>query len=406
MPAFYKTFMYRAKQSLIGRMLTKPQPKPTTFIGPDSALQLSRAIAQFGIGKLLVVTDKPLVELGALDATLAALSEHGVEAHVYDGVLPDPTTQVVDAGIALLKSHSCEAVLAFGGGSSIDCAKVIALAAANDCTASDCTGFNQSDLPALPFYAVPTTAGTGSEATCIAVISDNETHAKNAVIDNSIIPRAAALDPIIMRGLPAHITAATGMDALTHAIESYMGGFGTPETDTYGLASARLVFDNLAEACQNGSNLEAREAMALASYYGGLAITHALVGYVHAISHNLGARYGVPHGLGNAMVLPHVLELLKDAGAEKMAEIAVHCRLGEAGEPDAVLAQKLIDRVWALNREIGIPATTDVIKTADIDALVEAALTEGSGYPTPRFFEPEECRGVLLRLQSQSAAAA
>jgi alcohol dehydrogenase class IV len=399
-PAFYKEWFYRGKLALIGKMLGKPQPKPMTLVGPGSSAQLSKAIGQFGIQSLLVVTDKPLRELGVLDSTLAALASHGVSTRLYDGVLPDPTAKVVNAGIAMLKEHGCEAVLAFGGGSSIDCAKVIALGSANDCQAEECIGPNKCKLPALPLFAIPTTAGTGSEGTCIAVISDNETHEKGGVIDSTIIPKVAALDPEVMQGLPAHITAATGMDALTHAIESYIGTFGNQETDFYGLASAKLVFKYLPTACSDGSNLEAREAMALASYYGGLAITQALVGYVHAISHNLGARYGIPHGLGNAMVLPHVLELLKGDAKAKMAELAVHAGLGSSGEAESVLAQKLVDRVWQLNREIGIPETSDLIQAEDIDELVDVALAEGSAYPTPRFFEREECRALLVRLSA------
>ena len=400
MPAFYKEWFYRGRLALVGKMLGKPQPKPVTFTGEGASAQLSRAIGQFGVDSLLVVTDSPLRELGVLDATLAALAEHGVSTHVYDGVQPDPTAKVVDDGIAMLNAKGCKAVLAFGGGSSIDTAKVVALGAANGCLAQDCTGANKCKQPALPFFAIPTTAGTGSEATCIAVISDNDTHEKGAVIDASLIPRAAALDPAVMQGLPAHITAATGMDALTHAIESYIGTFGNEETDFYGLASARLIFHYLPRACSDGADMEAREAMALASYYGGLAITQALVGYVHAVSHNLGARYGVPHGLGNAMALPHVLELLKADAAPRMAQLAVHCGIGEADEGEAALADKLVQRVWQLNRDIGIPETSDAIKAEDMDELVDAIMAEGAGYPTPRFFEREECRGVLERLRT------
>ena len=400
MPAFYKEWFYRAKLSLMGRMITKPQPKPMVFVGPDSSLQLCKIIAQFGTRSILVVTDKPLVELGVLNGTLEALEGHGVTAHIYDGVLPDPTQKVVDDGIAVLRQHNCDSVLAFGGGSSIDAAKVIALAGGNNCLAADCEGVNKCALPSLPFFAIPTTAGTGSEATFIAVISDNETHQKAAVIGPGIIPKAAALDPVLMQGLPAHITAATGMDALTHAIESYIGTWETEETNYYGLASTKLVFDNLAEACHNGSNLAAREAMALASFYGGLSITNALVGYVHAVSHNLGARYGVAHGLGNAMVLPHVLDMLKEVSAKKLGEIAVHVGLGQSSEGDAVLAQKVIDKVWELNTQIGIPRTTDVIKEEDIEDLLDDVLSEGSAYPTPRFFERAECRTLIDSLRT------
>jgi alcohol dehydrogenase class IV len=290
--------------------------------------------------------------------------------------------------------------MAFGGGSSIDAAKVIALAAANDCKAEDCLGLKQCKLPALPFFAVPTTAGTGSEATMIAVISDNETHDKSGVIDPALIPRATALDPLIMKGLPPHITAATGMDALTHAIEAYIGVWEMPETRYYSMSAIKLIFDNLPEAVANGDNLDAREAMAMASYYGGLAITNALVGYVHAVSHNLGAKYGVPHGLGNAMVLPHVLELMKGAAAEKMADIAIHAGLGDASEGHAVLADKLVAKVRELNATIGIPETTDVIREEDIKDLVDAALQEGSGYPTPRYLERSECEALVRGLMA------
>lgn len=400
MPAFHKELFYKAKLSLMGKMITKPQPKPLLYLGANSNKQLCKTIAQFGAKKILIVTDKPLVELGVLASTLEALAENGVQTQVYDGVLPDPTRTVVNAGLAMLRASACDSVLAFGGGSSIDAAKVIALAGANNCQAEDCEGVRKNKLPALPFFAIPTTAGTGSEATFIAVISNDETHQKGAVIDPSIIPKAAALDPIIMQGLPPHITAATGMDALTHAIESYIGIWETDETNYYGLASSKLVFDNLATACSNGEDLAAREAMALASFYGGMAITNALVGYVHAISHNLGARYSIPHGLGNAMVLPHVLERLKGVSAKKLGEIAVNAGLGDKGEPDSALAQKVIDKVWALNAEIGIPKTTDVIKEEDIEGLIDAALAEGSSYPTPRFFEREECREILQSLRA------
>jgi alcohol dehydrogenase len=404
-PALYKTWLYRARLAIIGKMLLKPQPKPMAFSGPGSSANLCKAISQFGLKNLLIVTDKPLRELGLLDKTLADLAAHDVSYQIYDGVLPDPTLQVVDAGLAVLNANHCDAVLAFGGGSSIDTAKVVALAGANGGNAESCLGVNKCKQGALPLFAIPTTAGTGSEGTCIAVVSDNETHSKSAVIDNSLIPKAAALDPEVMLGLPASMTAATGMDALTHAIESYIGTFGNTETDFYGLASAKLVFKYLPTACSDGQNMEAREGMSLASYYGGLAITQALVGYTHAISHNLGARYGVAHGLGNAVALPHVLDLLKDDAQDKMAALAVHCELGKAEEDKAALAQKLIDSVRELNRTVGIPETIESIQEIDINELAGLALIEGSSYPTPRFLDTDDCRGILKRMSVAPAQA-
>jgi len=393
--ALHKKILYRLVQVPMRLLMMKPQPKPAMFLGPGSAAQLCDCIASLGFKKILIVTDKPLLDLGVINPTIDALNKAGVASVVYDGVVPDPTHAVVNRGIARLQQESCDAVLAFGGGSSIDAAKVIALGAANGFTTAQCLGVNKCKHSALPFFAIPSTAGTGSEATFIAVISDDESHAKDVAIDPSLIPKAAALDPEVMRGLPRHITAATGMDALTHAIESYIGKWENDETNYYGLAASRLAFNNLTEACNNGDNLKAREAMALASYYGGLAITNALVGYTHAISHNLGAKCGIPHGLANAMVLPHVLALLQSSATEKLADIAVYCDMGSREESAQALAGKLIERVWALNDAIGIPRTTDAIKAEDIDDIVKAALSEGGTYPSPRFLTKTECRGVI-----------
>jgi alcohol dehydrogenase len=400
MPAFYKEWGLKAFLSLKKRVVMTPQPRPAVFVGKDSALELCNTIAHFGFRNLLIVTDKPLRELGVINPMITRLQERGVNAHIYDGVLPDPTVQVVDNGIAFLKQNNCDAVLAIGGGSSIDAAKVIAMAASNGFTAMECVGLKKSKVPTLPLFAVPTTAGTGSEVTVAAIISDNETHEKLVVADPRIIPSGAALDSEIMRGLPPHITAATGMDALTHAIESYTNTWDTEECLAYGRTATKMIFDNLARACNNGDDLDARQSMALASYYAGLAFTTCLVGYVHAVSHQLGRAYGVPHGLGNAMVLPHVLELLKDSASKRLAELAVYAELGDQSESDSALAQKLIDRIWSLNAEIGIPKTTDVIREEDIDDIVDAALKEGNGYPVPRFLERDECVNLVRGLRS------
>jgi len=400
MPVFYKEWGYRARLGLMKRIMMSPNPRPAIYLGPGAALQLCHNIARFDLKNVLIVTDKPLLELGVLDEAMSTLNAAGVQTTIYHGVKPDPTVSVVRDGLNLLKASGCDSVLAFGGGSSIDSAKVIALAAANNLDVEACVGLKKAKLPPLPLFAVPTTAGTGSEATVVAVVSDDQTHEKLMVADPRIIPMAAALDPVIMQGLPAHITAATGMDALTHAIESFINTWETPETRQYGLAATKLILDNLADACADGQNLPAREAMAIASYYAGLAFTTALVGYVHAVSHQLGGHYGVPHGLGNAMVLPHVLELLRDSAQRPLAELAVHCKLGEASETDESLAEKLIDRIWALNAEIGIPRTTDVIKEEDISVIVTAALSEGSRYPVPRFLERSECETLVRGLRS------
>ena len=371
------------------------QPRPVTFIGPGSVKQLCEGIAQFGLKKIFLVTDKPLVELGLIDGAKQVLQEQGLEVTVYDGVLPDPTFKLINDGLTLLKSSQSDGVLAFGGGSTMDAAKIMALAAANDMAPEDLVGLNKAKLPCLPLFVVPTTAGTGSEVTVVAVPSDDETHAKQPVADNKIVPAACALDPTIMTGLPPLITSATGMDALTHAIESYIGNWGTPETRRLGSAAVKLIFQHLPTACEDGNNLASREAMALASYYAGLAFSKAFVGFVHAISHQLGAHYGIPHGLGNAVVLPHVLEYSKVEAQQKMAELMVSAGLGEATEGEAALAQKLIDKVVELNDRVGIPRGFEQIKREDIAEISAGACKEGNSYPVPKYMDLQDCTAIL-----------
>ncbi|MCX2980445.1 iron-containing alcohol dehydrogenase [Halieaceae bacterium IMCC14734] len=400
MPAFHKVIRYKLLRSLMKKVINKPQPKPAMFVGPDSSLQLCGTIAHFGVKKILLVTDRPIIELGLHVAAVAKLNSLGVEVCIYDEVKPDPTVSVIEAGIKCLKENQCDAVLAFGGGSSMDSAKVIAMAAGNNLTVPECMGFGKAKLPTLPLFAIPTTAGTGSEATMAAIVSDDETHAKNAVADFKLVPSAAALDPSLMLGLPPHITAATGMDALTHAVESYTGVWSTPETDHYCLAATKLIFENIETAYSDGQNIAAREAMALASYYAGLAFTQAMVGYVHAISHQLGAHYGIAHGVGNAMALPPVMEMLKGAATTELAELAVHVGLGNGDEAPEQLADRFIGRIWELNDKLGIPRQTELIQDKDIPVIVAAAMKEGNGYPVPRFIENSECEALLRGLQS------
>jgi alcohol dehydrogenase len=203
-----------------------------------------------------------------------------------------------------------------------------------------------------------------------------------------------------MTGLPPHITSATGMDALTHAIESYIGTWATPETERLGSAAVKLIFQHLPTAYEDGNNLASREAMALASYYAGLAFSKAMVGFVHAISHQLGAHYGIPHGLGNAVVLPHVLEYSKDEAQQKMAQLVVNAGLGEAGEGEANLAQKLIDKVVELNTRVGIPRGFEQIKAGDITELATDACKEGNSYPVPKYMDVQDCSAILQGLIS------
>lgn len=378
-------------------------PRPTLFVGADSAQRLCVSIGQFGFRRVMIVTDAVLVKLGLVEPLRIALQAQGIDVAVHDGITPDPTYPVLQAGFEAVKAHRSDAILAVGGGSAIDAAKVIGAMAVTGKSPAQLIGMLKVSKPMLPLFAIPTTAGTGSEVTVAAVVTDPVQHSKSAVIDPKLVPLAAALDAKLMQGMPKPITAATGMDALTHAVEAYLNRWPHAETAQHCTAAVRMIFGNLQRAYDDGSDLAAREAMALASFYAGLAFTKAYVGYVHAFSHKIGGMYGVPHGLANAITLPYVLDFLKDAPLvqQRLAELAVVIGAGNAGEPEAALAQRFIDRVRELNRGVGIPEKMAALKAADVPEVARAAMVEAArDYPVPKSMTLAESQALLQRLQA------
>jgi alcohol dehydrogenase class IV len=320
---------------------------------------------------------------------------------VHDGITPDPTYPVLQAGYEAVRVHRSDAILAVGGGSAIDAAKVIGAMAVSGKSPAQLIGMLKVGKPMLPLFAIPTTAGTGSEVTVAAVVTDPVAHAKSAVIDPKLVPLAAALDPLLMRGMPKPITAATGMDALTHAVEAYINRWPHADTEQHCIAAVRMIFGNLQRAYDDGNDMQAREAMALAAFYAGLAFTKAYVGYVHAFSHKLGGMYGVPHGLANAITLPYVMDFNKDAprARERLAKLAVVIGAGKEGEPQDALAQRFIDRVRELNRGVGIPEKVAALKAADITVIARAAMIEGArDYPVPKNMSLGEAERLLQQM--------
>lgn len=388
---FFRKLKHKAFMKFAAFMLQfAPGVSYMAFAGEGSARSLCRHIGQSGVRKVLVVTDKPLRELGIVDTAIAGLADEGVEYAIYDGVLPDPTYQIVSDGKAVYESEGCDGILAIGGGSSIDAAKVIGVSLTHEGDPKDYVGFGlaKEDLP--PLYAVPTTAGTGSEATMGAVISDTETHEKGIISGKGMLPRAACLDPALMTGLPPHITAATGMDALTHAVEAYISIWDRGDAKEKAASAAKLIFAHLPEACGNGSNIRVRDAMAQAAYQAGQAINQVNVGNVHAIAHQLGARYGIPHGQANAMVMPHVLELSKVAAATPLSDLA---RMVGCNSVD-----EFIQAIRQLNESLGLPLKAEGLKAEDYDAITEGALAEADGYSVPYMMSPADVRHVLSQL--------
>jgi alcohol dehydrogenase class IV len=376
-----------------------PIPQPMLLIGPGASRRLGQALCGFGHKKILIVTDRVVSGMGLPDALTKALSEGGTGHVVFDAVTADAPIPIIEKGIAFYEKHRCDAVVAFGGGSPMDAAKTIALAVANKKPPRKLVGYFKGLRSPEPIYAVPTTAGTGSEVTVAAVVSDPETNRKLVIADARLVPTMAALDPLLMIGLPRHVTAATGMDALTHAIEAFVGHWSTSHTDQMALAAVGMIYGNLRIAYRNGRNLAAREQMSLAATYAGLAFTRANVGYVHAIAHQLGGKYHTPHGLANAIVLPHVLRFLSPAITKRLAVLAVRAGVGKKGERPAVLAKKFLDSVEALNRDLGIPRHLDALREADVPELAKAACWEAdTNYPVPRYMSREICEGLLRQI--------
>jgi alcohol dehydrogenase len=376
-----------------------PIPQPVLLVGPGASRRLGQAICGFGHRKILIVTDKVVAGMGLPKALIEALSAGGTAHVVFDAITPDAPIPVIEKGIAFYEKHGCDAIVAFGGGSPMDAAKTIAHSVANRKHPRQLVGYFRGLRAPVPIYAVPTTAGTGSEVTVAAVVSDPKTNRKLVIADTRLVPAMAALDPSLMTGLPRHVTAATGMDALTHAVEAFIGQWSTGHTDRMALAAVGMIYDNLRVVYKNGRNLAAREQMALAATYAGLAFTRANVGYVHAIAHQLGGKYHTPHGLANAIMLPRVLEFLSPAITKRLAILAVRAKVGKEGQRPTILAKKFLESVEALNRDLGIPRYLDALREEDIPDLAKAACWEAdTNYPVPRYMSPETCAAILRQV--------
>ncbi len=377
-----------------------PIPQPTLLVGPGASAPLGRAIAGFGHRRIMLVTDPVVAKLGLArpltEAVRSASPSVDEKLVVFDQIAADAPIPVIAKGIELFRYAKCDALAAIGGGSAIDAAKAIGLAAANGKHPRELVGYFRGLHAPPPIYAVPTTAGTGSEVTVAAEISDPQREAKLVIADTRIVPKMAALDPELMVGLPREVTAASGMDALTHAIEAFIGYWGTRFTDRMALSAVGLIFENLPRAYEHGDDLAAREQMALASTYAGLAFTRANVGNVHAIAHQLGGKYHTPHGLANAVMLPHVLRFSSEAIVAKLAVLARHAKVGGADEPEAQIAQKFLDAIDALSRRVGIPRYLDALREEDIPQLARAACREADlNYPVPRAMSQQDCEALL-----------
>ena len=279
-------------------------------------------IKTLGFKHALIVTDKPLVNIGLVGEVVEKLGQNGITSTVFDGVQPNPTVGNVEAGLALLKANQCDFVISLGGGSPHDCAKGIALVATNGGSIKDYEGLDQSAKPQLPLVAINTTAGTASEMTRFCIITDEARHIKMAIVDKHTTPLLSVNDPELMLKKPASLTAATGMDALTHAVEAYVSIAANTITDACAIKAIELIQGNLVNAVKQGQDIEAREQMAYAQFLAGMAFNNASLGYVHAMAHQLGGFYDLPHGVCNALLLPHVQEYNAKVVPHRLKDIA------------------------------------------------------------------------------------
>lgn len=379
---------------------------PKVFRGPNSSLALLAEVASQHHSAILLVSDSALSQLGVRGPIQAELTRLQIPYQLFDQITPDPTNAQIEAGFQVLQQSGATALLAVGGGSVMDAAKLIAARAKNNKSVLKMSGLLRVSRGMLPVYAIPTTAGTGSEATIAAIVSDPANKRKLPLIDVRLLPTAAALDASLMTALPPGITASTGMDALTHAVEAFVSRNATRTTDQQALTAAKAIFNYLPRAYQNGADLEARQQMAEAAHLAGKAFTVAGVGYIHAIAHQLGAYYHLPHGLANAMVMPTVLQYSEPKARRKMALLAKHCQLVGAETTEQEAAQALITAIRQLNQDFGIADKVAELQAADIPAIARAALKEARfTYAVPRYLNQQSAEQLISQLLPAATAA-
>lgn len=366
-------------------------------MGENALADAMALIKNYGFKQALIVTDAFLNKAGIAQQVIDLLAKDGIKAAVYDGTQPNPTTKNVEDGLALLKANNCDFVISLGGGSPHDCAKGIALCATNGGHISEYEGVDQSAKPQLPLVSINTTAGTASEMTRFCIITDEKRHIKMAIVDRNVTPILSVNDPNLMVGMPAGLTAATGMDALTHAVEAYVSIAATPITDACALKAVTLISNNLRTAVKEGKNLEARDAMAYAQFLAGMAFNNASLGYVHAMAHQLGGFYDLPHGVCNAVLLPHVQEYNLPSCAGRLKGIAQAMGINVDSMSDEEGAKTCIAAIRSLSKDVGIPANLTELnaKAEDIPVLAANALKDACSFTNPRKGSQAEVEGIF-----------
>lgn len=377
-----------------------PWRKPELIEGEFCMENLAPLFSQRGWKHPLIVTGPHIYASGLLSPLENSFVKNGIQYEVYSSTVSNPTVSNVEEALSLYWVKECDGLLVFGGGSPMDCGKAVAARIARPKKkVSQMRGVLKVRRKIPYLVAIPTTAGTGSETTIAAVISDPTKREKYAISDVALIPHVAVLDPTVTKNLPPFITATTGMDALTHAIEAYIGRSNTKETKAMALKATKLIFENLLLAYEDGDNMQARWKMQKASYYAGVAFTRAYVGYVHAIAHSLGAYYNTAHGLANAVILPVVLEAYEESVVASLSELAIESGIGSLKQTQKENAANLIKRIREFNQKMGIPESIEDLQKEDMLVLAEHAAKEANPlYPVPRIFDSKQLVEIYERL--------
>ena len=369
----------------------------------ESIELIPKVVVKNGCKKPIIVTDKGIVNLGLIDSLVEALKKSEIPFAIYDETVPNPTTDNVAKAYDLYKKENCDCLIAFGGGSSMDCAKALGVQIVYPKkTLGQLKGILKvhKKLPLL--IAIPTTAGTGSETTLAAIITDSKTRHKYAINSFPLIPHYAVLDAKVTLSLPKSITATTGMDALTHAVEAYIGGSTTKKTRKFSLLAVRLICNRIFTVYEDGNNLEARNDMLKAAYFAGCAFTRSYVGYVHAVAHSLGGCYNVPHGLANAVLLPFVLEAYGKKAEKPLAKLAYHIHLVSEITPQDEAAKAFIQMIKDMKQKLNIGDTIEGIKEEDIKKLSKYADKEANPlYPVPKLMNAKELQQFYYKVMEK-----
>jgi alcohol dehydrogenase len=373
-----------------------------TLIGIGASKQIPDKIKALGGSKPLLVTDKGVVAAGICKQVADLLDAAHMPYVIYDETVPNPTDKNIHDGVEIYKKNGCDSLITLGGGSSHDCGKGIGLIVSNGGKIHDYEGIDKATKPLMPYLAVNTTAGTASEMTRFAVITDTSRHVKMAIADWRVTPGIAIDDPVLMAGMPPALTAATGMDALTHAVEAFVSTIANPMTDACAIESIKLVFKYLRKAVANGQDLEAREGMCFAQYLGGMAFNNASLGYVHAMAHQLGGFYNLPHGECNALLLPHVEQFNLIANVEKFVEMAKIMGENTEGLAPRDAAELALKAIRQLSADVGIPATLvelgkrygKEVKAGDIPTMTANAQKDICKYTNPRCATDKEIAAI------------